>query len=79
MEMKSSLSKKITINADLKRLLIDETIKLANFVFKSLKIEDPGLVVQVINLGDLHIASGLNGSPIPPGNDAGESYGKFLD
>jgi hypothetical protein len=61
------------------RSLLHETVKAVNYVAKDLKPDDPGLVVEIPCLHDLHAAMGLPGSPLLPGASIEDSRIAFID
>ena len=68
-----SLSSSVSCPDDLQESLHEETIRAVNAICPHLKAEDPGLVVQILNMDDLHSALGLPGSPVNQGADAAAS------
>lgn len=67
----------ISCSDELRKLLRPETIRMANEIIVGLRADDPGLVVQILNADDLHLALALPGSPVVQGADAAESADAF--
>ena len=65
-----SLSSSISCPDDLKESLCKETIRAVNAICLHLKADNPGLVVQILSMDDLHSALGILRSPVNQGADA---------
>jgi hypothetical protein len=70
---------RITWAEDLRSKITSETQSLIDLILPSLKRDDPGLVIQIINAQDLHVALALPDSPVPPGIDQEASQIAFRD
>jgi hypothetical protein len=73
----SLLNSKIACNDDLRQILSRSSIELCNQILPTLKQNDPGLVVQILNKHDLHVALALPNSPVPQGGDETASEAAF--
>ena len=71
------LDSAIKCDEDLKVRLTPDTIVAANKVAKELKVDDPGLVVQILDYNRLHAAMGLASSPVPQGGTPEQSANAF--
>jgi hypothetical protein len=76
-----SMSKRprITWAEDLRSKITNETQSLIDLILPSLKRDYPGLVLQITNAQDLHVALALPDSPVPPGIDKEASQIAFRD
>jgi hypothetical protein len=67
----------IECDEDLKSRLTADTVVAVNKVAKELKVDDPGLVVQILDYNRLHTAMGLPSSPVPQGLTPEQSANAF--
>ena len=62
-----------------KKMLTPDPIVAANKVAKELNVDDPGLVVQILDNTSLHTAMGFATSPVPQGGNPEQSANVFRD
>jgi hypothetical protein len=68
-----SLSSTLSCSEELKESMCEETIRMVNKTSLGVTDDDPGLVVQILNMDDLHTALALPGSPVGQGADPAAS------